>query len=363
MLTAALLVGLVACSSDGDPVAESSIGSSDSVATTATVPDTTVPDTADTATTDIADTVTTDAAIADPVTAESVQLTDEPDTTFESLDASADGSTIAFDNERGVGVLTVESGDISYVVENDDTTIATKPTYLGDGRLAVLIAEPGDVGGTINIVDESGALQPLDLPVTVVDIEGGTNDTIVYVGLTEGARGLGSVQADAASPVPHTITEGLNDQDPTVTPDGTQLAFIRTDSDDAGNEVNTLVTTDVAGGLEFPITASPRGGVLPRTVVVARWRSPRRDDDRNGQRWCRHRTGLRDRPRARRHPGNRRRRRQARCRLDLRGRDRLPHRHRRSAQRSDLPHRRTRRGLIHHAASTVRPIEGPGYIL
>ena len=262
MLTAALLVGLVACSSDGDPVAESSIGSSDSVATTATVPDTTVPDTADTATTDIADSVTTDAAIADPVAAESVQLTDEPDTTFASLDASADGSTIAFDNERGVGVLTVESGDISYVVENDDTTIATKPTYLGDGRLAVLIAEPGDVGGTINIVDESGALQPLDLPVTVVDIEGGTNDTIVYVGLSEGARGLGSVQADAASPVPHTITEGLNDQDPTVTPDGTQLAFIRTDSDDAGNEVNTLITTDVAGGLEFPITASPRGGVL-----------------------------------------------------------------------------------------------------
>ena len=70
------------------------------------------------------------------------------------------------------------------------------------------------------------------------------------------------MQADATSPVPHTITEGLNDQDPTVTPDGTQLAFIRTDSDDAGNEVNTLVTTDVAGGLEFPITASPRGGVL-----------------------------------------------------------------------------------------------------
>ena len=186
MLTAALLVGLVACSSDGDPAAESNTGSSDSVATSSTVPDTTVPDTADTATTDTADTVTTDAALADPVTAESVQLTDEPDTTFESLDASADGSTIAFDNERGVGVLTVESGDISYVVENDDTTTATKPTYLGDGRLAVLIAEPGDVGGTINIVDESGALQPLDLPVTVVDIEGGTNDTIVYVALTEG---------------------------------------------------------------------------------------------------------------------------------------------------------------------------------
>jgi dipeptidyl aminopeptidase/acylaminoacyl peptidase len=125
-----------------------------------------------------------------------------------------------------------------------------------------VIAEPGEVGGTINIVDDAGAVQPLDLPVTVVDIEGGTNDTIVYVSFDEGARSIGSVQADAASPTPNVITDGLNDHDPTVTPDGTQLAFVRTDSDDAGNEVNTLVTTDIAGGIEYPIIASPRSGVL-----------------------------------------------------------------------------------------------------
>ncbi len=70
------------------------------------------------------------------------------------------------------------------------------------------------------------------------------------------------MQADAASPTPFAITDGFNDHDPTVSPDGTQLAFVRTDSDDAGNEVNTLVTTDIAGGIEFPIIASPRDGVL-----------------------------------------------------------------------------------------------------
>ena len=37
---------------------------------------------------------------------------------------------------------------------------------------------------------------------------------------------------------------------------------MRTDSDEAGNEVNTLVTTDLAGGIEYPIIASPRSGVL-----------------------------------------------------------------------------------------------------
>ncbi len=191
-----------------------------------------------------------------------MQLTDEPDSTFQSLDASPDGSTVAFESERGVGLLSTDSGEISYVIENDDTTTATKPTYLGDGRLAVLIAEPGAVGGTINIVDEAGELQPLDLPLTVLDIEGAADDTIVYVSYTDGARGIGSVQADADSPAPHPITDGFNDHDPTVSPDGSQLAFIRTDTDDAGNEVNTLLTTDIAGGIELPITASPRDGVL-----------------------------------------------------------------------------------------------------
>ena len=252
MLSAALLVGLAACSSDEAPAADTNTVGSGSLTTSSTPPDTAA-----------AGADATDDGAAEPDLPESVQLTDEPGTTFESLDASPDGSTIAFENESGVGLLALESGDITYVVENDDTTTATKPTYLGDGRLALLIAEPGEVGGTINIVDDAGAPQPIDLPVTVVDIEGGTDDTIVYVSLTDGvARGIGSVQADAPSPVPVTITDGLNDHDPTVTPDGTQLAFVRTDSDDAGNEVNTLVTTDIAGGIEVPIIASPRDGVL-----------------------------------------------------------------------------------------------------
>ena len=266
-MSVAILVGLASCSSDGAPAADSNTVGSDAVTTNSTSPDTSsVPGTAapDTAAPDTAaagPTTTADGA-AQPDLPESVQLTDEPGTTFESLDASPDGSTIAFENEHGVGLLSVESGDISYVVENDDTTTATKPTYLGDGRLALLIAEPGEVGGTINIIDDAGAPQPLDLPVTVVDIEGATDDTIVYVSLTDEARGIGSVQADAASPAPQTITGGLNDHDPTVTPGGTQLAFIRTDTDDAGNEVNTLITTDIAGGVEVPIIASPRNGVL-----------------------------------------------------------------------------------------------------
>ena len=198
MLTAASLVGLVACSSDSDPAAESTTGGSDSVATSSTVPDPTVPDTRRTPSrpTPLSLIRSVPRACNSP---------NELDTTFESLDASADGSTIAFDNERGVGVLTVASGDISYVVENDDSTTATKPTYLGDGRLAVLIATPGDVGGTINIVDESGALEPLDLPVTVVDIEGGTNDTIVYVAFDRGGTRsrIGAGRRNIARPPHH----------------------------------------------------------------------------------------------------------------------------------------------------------------
>ena len=63
-------------------------------------------------------------------------------------------------------------------------------------------------------------------------------------------------------PPPVPLTEGLNDHDPTVSPDGTQIAFIRTETGDDGNEVNTLLTTDIAGGIEVPITSSPRDGVL-----------------------------------------------------------------------------------------------------
>ena len=70
------------------------------------------------------------------------------------------------------------------------------------------------------------------------------------------------MQADAASPAALPLTEGLNDHDPTVSPDGTQIAFIRTETGDDGKEVNTLLTTDIAGGIEVPITSSPRDGVL-----------------------------------------------------------------------------------------------------
>ena len=261
----AMLIGLAACSSDGEPAADSATVDS-SVASTSPATADTVPSdtTADTATSDSTapDTAAPADGTVDADSSVSVQLTDEPGTTFQSLDASPDGSTLAFENERGVGLLSIDSGDISYVVENDDTATATKPTYLGDGRLAVLISEPDAAGGTINIVDESGGLRPVDLPVTVVDIEGAADDTIVYVSLTDGARGIGSVQADAASPAALPLTEGLNDHDPTVSPDGTQIAFIRTETGDDGKEVNTLLTTDIAGGIEVPITSSPRDGVL-----------------------------------------------------------------------------------------------------
>ena len=262
----ASLVGLAACSSDSGDDEPAPVTAPDNAASDITSPDTITPDTAtpDTTTTDAAapDTTTIDAGTTDPAGAESVQVTDEPGLTFQSLDASPDGATLAFENERGVGVLTVDGGDITYVVENDDAKTVTKPTYLGDGRLAVLVAPPGEVGGTINIVDDAGALQPVELPLTVVDIEGGADDTIVYVSFTNGERNIGSVQADAAAPTADSITDGFNDHDPTVSPDGTQLAFVRTDTDDGGEEVNTLVLTDVAGGIEYPIIASPRNGVL-----------------------------------------------------------------------------------------------------
>ena len=241
VLAVAILGGLAACSSDeaSAPTTDSTVDSTSAPTTEATSPDATDPDS------------TTDR-----------QLTDEPGLTFQSLDVSPDGSTIAFESDDGVGLLALESGDITSVVENDDTITASSPTYLGDGRLAVLISGPGEVGGTINIVGDGGQLQPVQLDNTVLDIEGGAGDTIVFVDLNEQERSLQSVQVDATAPSPVAIAEGFNDHDPSVSPDGTQLAFVRTDTDDAGNEVNTLMVTAVAGGIELPIIAGAQGAAI-----------------------------------------------------------------------------------------------------
>ncbi len=224
--------------------------------------DATTPESTNPSSTATSEPVATGPVTTDGGTSTAGQLTEQPGSTFQSLELSPDGSSLAFENERGVGLVSLGGGEVSYLVENDADITATKPTYLGDGRLAVLISGPGEVGGTINIVGDDGGLQPVDLPITVLDIDGGTDDTIVYVSYADGARSIGTVQIDAASPAANPTTQGLNDHDPAISPDGTQLAFIRTDSDDAGNEVNTLFITDVTGGVEIPIIAGPQGVAL-----------------------------------------------------------------------------------------------------
>lgn len=182
------------------------------------------------------------------------QITSDPETAFRLIDASADGAEIAFANGEGVGVLTVADGTFEMLIENTAARSYSTPTFLSDGRVAVVVNDDDEVGGTIGIVQDDGSAEPVPNSPNVTDIDGGPDGTIVFVEYLDAVRSLGSIDIDGSNL--RTITDGPDDIDPAVSPDGSQVAFIRVEGGSSG----TVSIVDRASGTIIGLIGSPQSG-------------------------------------------------------------------------------------------------------
>lgn len=181
------------------------------------------------------------------------QITSDPDVLYKLIDASADGSRIVFANRTGVGILTLADDTPEMLLENSDTTFYGPPTFLSDGRVAVVVDDDDEVGGLIGIVQPDGTVEMVPNSPIVTDIDGGADNSIVFVKYTDTKRSLGIIDADGLNL--HTITDGPDDIDPAVSPDGSQIAFIRVDGDSAAVSI-----ADRVGGPVIGLIGSPQSG-------------------------------------------------------------------------------------------------------